>query len=92
MKNYTFRIKTSEEAERDILKKQFTLKLKNNIDLYNMFEDAIEYIDHNWYKFFKFRDINFKIIRGNNEMCCYAQAGDCPRCGTWMDFYWKNNF
>ena len=93
MKNYTFRIKASKEDERHrILKKQFTLKLKNNIDLYDMFEHAIQYVEDNWKKFFEFGDLKFRIVRGKEEIRVNASAHECMRCGRLMDFYWENNY
>lgn len=83
MKNYHFKLKSDDP--KDFKKKSFCIELTDDIDLYNMFEEAIDHVQNNYEDYFKliYSDeyINFEIIRGKNKATCWLEREYCTCCG-----------
>ena len=85
MKNYNFKIKVDKQDEKKLIKKSFSLKLKNEIDFEEMFEEAICFLDYSSEEFFKLRYMDeymdFEIIRGKQKAKCWLEHEYCSYCG-----------
>jgi len=92
MKDYTFRLLIEDAHNKNYLKKkQFKLKLKNEIDDDTMFVEAIDYLGNNIYDFFNVKNdevyIDFKIVRGNKTATCELESEACPCCGGYAQIF-----
>jgi len=87
MKEYTFRIVVDKSNSKQLKKKSFKLKLRNDIDKddpQTMMEEAVEYLTSSPDDYFRVRMddfIEFEIIRGNHKARCALENEFCSRCG-----------